>query len=135
MAIRSNIADARLDRVDYRGQPRGPAGGPVMAVNADLAAAGSSNTDAAAITAGGYTEVTGADATKGVILPDIEIGSTCWIKNADAANAVLKIYPSAGAAINALTATTGGYSMAAKVTLVFVRKTLTKWVTFPLLGS
>lgn len=131
--MRSNLDDAIVSRPQYRGQPRGASGGPIFAVNAPVIGLGTDNTNAAPILAGGWTRVTAADTTVGAILPDIAIGAMCIIKND--ANAVLKIYPSAGAAINLLTATTGAYSMAARVPLMFFRETATQWVTVPLVGS
>lgn len=57
--------------------------------------------------------VTGADGTKGVILPIGTRGKFIRIKNDDAANAVLKIYPAVGGNINAI-ATNTAYAMPAK---------------------
>lgn len=102
--------------------------------SATVAATGSSNTDAAAV-AGGFTLVTAADATKGVILPTPVAGTVVIIKNADAANAILKIYPNSGAAINALTATTGAYSIAAKTSTILVAYSATQWYSIPLVAS
>ena len=99
-----------------------------------VAATGSSNTDAAALTTG-FNLVTAADATKGVILPDSVAGTVIIVKNADAANAVLKVYPDSGAAINALTATTGAFSMAAKTSCIFVSYSTTQWYSVPLVAS
>lgn len=62
-----------------------------------LAAAGSSQGDAAAIVAS-MTTVSGADATKGVILPAGAIGDEIWIFNN--AGSTLKVYPNSGAAIS-----------------------------------
>ena len=133
MAIRSEVENSILREVQFVGQPRGPSGGPVMKVNTAVAAAGSDNTDAGAIAQGGFTRVTGADGTKGVILPDLEIGAQIIIKNNAAA--ILKIYPSAGAGINAGTATTGAYSLAASTVLHLIRESATVWCTLPLVGS
>ena len=110
------------------------ASGNLVIASATVAAAGSSNTDAATV-AGGFTLVTAADATKGVILSAPVAGTVVIIKNADAANAVLKVYPNSGASINALTATTGGYSMAAKTSMVLVAYSATQWYTVPLVAS
>lgn len=99
-----------------------------------VAATGSTNTDAAALTTG-FNLVTAADATKGVILPDSVAGTVIIVKNADAANAVLKVYPDSGAAINALTATTGAFSMAAKTSCIFVAYSGTQWYSVPLVAS
>ena len=98
----------------------------LVIASATVAATGSSNTDAATV-AGGFTLVTAADATKGVILSAPVAGTVVIIKNGDAANAVLKVYPNSGASINALTATTGGYSMAAKTSMILVAYSATQW--------
>jgi hypothetical protein len=101
---------------------------------ATVAATGSTNADAALVTTG-FTLVTAADATKGVILPTAVAGAICIIKNADAANAVLKVYPSNADGINALTVTTGSYNMAAKTSMMLVAYDATTWYTIPLLAS
>lgn len=61
-----------------------------------LAATGSAQTDAAAITAD-VTRVTGADGTKGVILP--AVGSGYYVIG-NAVASILKVYPPSGGAIN-----------------------------------
>ena len=101
---------------------------------ASVAATGTDNTNAAAL-AGGFSLVTAADGTKGVILPDSPAGTIIIVKNSDAANAILKVYPDAGAAINALTATTGAFSMAAKTSCIFVASSTTQWYSIPLVAS
>jgi hypothetical protein len=60
--------------------------------SATVAATGSAQGDAAAI-AHGFTLVSAADGTKGVKLPAAAAGGLCIVKNADAANAILKVYP------------------------------------------
>lgn len=110
------------------------ASGNLVVASATVAAAGSDQTDAATIV-GGLTLVTAANATKGVILTAPVAGTVVIIKNADAANAVLKVYPNSGAAINALTATTGAYSMAAKTSMILVAYSATQWYTLPLVAS
>jgi len=104
---------------------------PVAAV----AAAGSSNTDAAAISAYGVVHATGADGTKGVKLPAAAAGKIVIIKNSDAANAILKVYPDTGDKINSGTATTGSLDMAAKTSTVLVAIDATDWFSVPLLPS
>lgn len=104
---------------------------PVAAV----AAAGSDNTNAAVITAYGVVHVTGADGTKGVKLPAAAAGKVVIVKNADAANAVLKVYPGASDKINSGTATTGALSMAAKTAAMFIAIDDVDWFTVPLLPS
>ncbi len=97
-----------------------------------VAAAGTDNTNATAITTPGAL-VTAGDGTKGVILPALAAGQFVFVKNG--ANAVLKIYPPSGAAINALTATTGAISLAANVTAIFWYYSATQVYTIPLLPS
>ena len=104
--------------------------GPVTTV----AAAGSTNADAAAIAAATYIcVVTAADGTKGVILPTMVDGQTIKVKNN--AGSILKIYPFSGAAINGLTATTGALSMAANTIADFTRTSSTQLYSTPLLPS
>ena len=67
---------------------------------ADVVAAGSSKTDAAALT-GVVNVVTAADDTKGVILPEgVALGDSVVVVNT-VANKTLKVYPPAGKKINA----------------------------------
>jgi hypothetical protein len=101
------------------------------------AAAGSVIGDATQITHPSPTIVhaTGADATKGIKLPPATKGKMYFIKNADAANAVLKVYPyDTSDQINALTAG-DPISMAAKTAAVFVSFDTTHWYSFSLLPS
>jgi len=100
---------------------------------AEVAATGSAQGDAAAI-ATGFTHATAADGTKGVVLPAAAAGKVCFVKNADAANAVLKVYPNTDDAINAIAANTA-LSMAAKTSAVFIALDATTWYTIPLLPS
>jgi hypothetical protein len=100
--------------------------------SATVAAAGSDNTDAAAV-AYGMTLVSASDGTKGVILPTAYAGAVCIVKNNVAA--VLKVYPGASDAINALTTTTGAISMASLTSAIFVAYDATTWYTIPLLPS
>lgn len=106
--------------------------GDLIVRSATVAATGTDNTNAAAIS-GGFTLVTGSDGTKGVILPNHAAGTIIIIKNQD--NAVLKVYPDSGAAINQLTATTGSYNMAARTPAIFIAQSTTQWFTLPLLAS
>lgn len=66
-------------------------------VNTALASAGTVQGDAATIVAS-YTIVTGADGTKGVILPACQPGDSCQIVNNS--GSTLKVYPPTGAAIS-----------------------------------
>jgi predicted RecA/RadA family phage recombinase len=108
-----------------------------FAPSASYAAAGSVQGDAVAITAAGpivTALVTGADATKGAKLPTAVAGMIVCLKNDDAANAILKVYPATGAAVNAIAAN-GAISMAAKTSAVFFATSATQWFTIPLLPS
>lgn len=96
-----------------------------------VAAAGSTQGDATAMSAD-FVLVSAADATKGVILPAPVAGRVLMLKNN--ANAVLKVYPATGGAINALSAN-GAISLAALVGAVFVASSTTQWFTIPLLPS
>lgn len=101
--------------------------------SATVAADGSAQGDAAAI-ATGITWVTAADGTKGVKLPAAAAGLLCIVKNDDAANAILKVYPNSSDTINALGAN-NSISMAAKTACVFACYDATAWFTVPLLPS
>lgn len=107
-------------------------GNQVMPVAA-VAAAGSAQGDAGACVAG-FSHVTGADATKGARLPAAAAGVICIIKNSDAANAVLKLYPASGDAINALSAN-ASLDMAAKTSVFLIALDATTWYSLPLLPS
>jgi hypothetical protein len=99
--------------------------------SATVAATGSTQSDAASI-ATGFTLVSAADATKGVKLPTAAAGKICIVKNN--VNAVLKIWPATGDAINAITAD-GSMSIAALTSAVLVAYDATTWYTVPLLPS
>ena len=101
----------------------------------DVAAAGSAQGDATAIgSSTGHAYCTGADGTKGVKLPTAVAGKMIFVKNDDAANAILKVYPATGDNINGLSAN-AAISMAAKTAAVFVCRNADKWSTFSLLPS
>lgn len=97
------------------------------------AAAGSTRADATALTAS-FSWVTGADATKGVVLPAPTAGRVIAVKNDDAANAVLKVYAPGSAKINGVAGTTA-FSMAAKTACFFVAYDATDWFSIPLAAS
>jgi predicted RecA/RadA family phage recombinase len=102
-------------------------------VTATVAAAGSAQGDAGAIPAGAtFVLATGADATKGVILPALAAGQMCVVKNVD--NAVLKVYPASGGTINVLSAN-AAISMAARTIATFIGASATQVYTLPLLPS
>ncbi len=97
------------------------------------AAAGSTRADATALTAS-FSWVTGADATKGVVLPAPTAGRLVVVKNDDAANAILKVYAPGSAKINGVAGTTA-FSMAAKTACWFVAYDTTDWFSVPLVAS
>ena len=97
------------------------------------AAAGSTRADATALTAS-FSWVTGADATKGVVLPAPTAGRLVVLKNDDTANAVLKVYAPGSAKINGVAGSTA-FSMAAKTACWFVAYDATDWFSVPLFAS
>ncbi|MES2208589.1 MAG: hypothetical protein V4515_00135 [Chloroflexota bacterium] len=96
-----------------------------------VTAAGSTQADAAALSEG-FNVVTGADATKGVVLPTAVAGMRVELKSVTAA--VLKIYPATGGAINAIAAN-GALSLASLCPVVLVATSATQWYSIPLLPS
>lgn len=111
--------------------------GPTQTINVEaVAAAGNAQGNGTAVTAAAPALIhgTGADATKGIVLPAAAAGKVYYVKNADAANAILKVYPASGDAINALSAD-AAISMAAKTAALFVAIDATTWFTFSLLPS
>lgn len=100
-----------------------------------VAAAGSTAGNAAVAAVYGVIIATGADAAKGIKLPAAAAGKVVIVKNADAANAILKVYPGTGDKINSGTATTGSLNMAAKTSMVLVAIDDTDWFSVPLLPS
>jgi len=101
-----------------------------------VAAAGSTVADGGAIAAGsgGLVLATGANATKGVVLPTGAAGDFFVIKNDDAANAVLKVYAASGGKINNGSAD-AALSMAAKTCATLFCIAADSWVSSPLLPS
>jgi len=89
-----------------------------------LTAAGTTNANALALSAA-INRVTTTAASTGVVLPVPESGSAIVVVNSGA-NALL-VYPGTGAQINALTATTGGFSVAAGGRAMFVGTSSTNW--------
>lgn len=98
---------------------------------ATVAAAGSTQTDAALV-ATGFTLVSAADGTKGVKLPLAAAGKVCIIKNN--VNAVLKIWPNTSDAINAIAADSA-FSIAALTSVYLVAYDAITWYSLPLLPS
>lgn len=105
--------------------------GNLIVPTATVAATGTNQGNAAAI-ATGFTLVSGADGTKGVLLPVAAAGLVCIVKNGAAA--VLKIWPASGDAINALSVD-AAFSVAASVGLLLVAYDATTWYSVPLLPS
>lgn len=106
---------------------------PIMTINAaTLAAAGDAIGNAGAIVTSspGFVLVTGADGTKGVRLPTAAAGNVFWIKNIEAANAVLKVYPPSGGTINDETANTA-VAPAANTAYLFIAYNSTAYYTWP----
>lgn len=103
-----------------------------ITVGSDVAATGSVQGDAAQLIEG-FQVVTGADGTKGVKLPVAVAGMQCMIKGTTAA--VLKVWPSSGAAINAISADSAMSLASGVIPALFVAKSATQWYTFPLLPS
>jgi hypothetical protein len=103
---------------------------PLAAVNicgdvaTALTATGTTNADALALSAT-INQVSTTAASTGVRLMSPESGSGVVVINSGA-NALL-VYPSTGAQINALTATTGGFSVAAGGRAMFVGTGSANW--------
>ena len=107
------------------------AAGDLYVASATVAATGSTQANAAQL-AGGFTLVSAADATKGVKLPEAVAGRVVIIKNG--ANAVLKVWPSTGDAVNAIAADSN-YVLAANTSSILVAYDSTTWYSVPLLAS
>ncbi len=102
-----------------------------------FAAAGNNQGNATAMNqnAPGVILATAADGTKGVRLVfATPVGLLYFVKNDDAANAILKVYPATGDAINAL-AVNASYDMAAKTSVIFMCVVAGTWLTIPLVAS
>lgn len=103
---------------------------PLAAVNIcgdvtdSITAAGTTNADATAVSSA-INRVTTTALNTGVRLLVPETGATMVVINSGA-NALL-VYPGTGASINALTATTGGFSVAAGGRALFVGTSSTNW--------
>lgn len=97
-----------------------------------VAAAGSVIGDAAALSQG-INIVTGADGTKGVILPVAKAGMQVIVKGTTAG--VLKIYPQSGSTINALSASAAMSLSSGAIPAILVATSTTQWYTIPLVPS
>lgn len=104
---------------------------PSNPASTSVAAAGSTQGDAAALPSSGFALVTGANATKGAVI--LSGTKELKIKNDDVANAVLKVYPPGVLAINGL-GTSAAILMAAKTSATFVLQG-SIYYTIPLLPS
>ena len=95
-------------------------------ITATPAAAGTDQTNGIAITAD-FNAVTGADGTKGAVLPVPAAGTVITIVNT-VTTAGLKVYPGgASVQINALTASTGAFTIGAGKSAVFIGRSATQW--------
>lgn len=117
---------ALLQELIGAGTPGAQAQGVLGSVANGLTAAGSSNADALQLSAA-INRVTTTAASTGVVLPAALMtpGARATVVNSGA-NALL-VYPGTGNTINALTATTGGFSVAAGGRADFVGVTNTNW--------
>jgi hypothetical protein len=98
---------------------------------ATVAAAGSTQANAAAVS-DGFTLVSAADGTKGVVLPAAVAGRTIILKNGAAA--ILKVWPAVGDGINAI-AVDSNYVLAANTSSLLIAYDATTWYSVPLLAS
>ena len=99
--------------------------------SATVAATGSTQANAAAVS-DGFTLVSAADGTKGIVLPAAVAGRTIILKNGAAA--ILKVWPAVGDAINAI-AVDSNYVLAANTSSLLVAYDSTTWYSVPLLAS
>lgn len=101
-------------------------------VNPTVAAAGSAQGDATPVFEG-FTAVSGANGTKGVILTNGRVGDSFKIKGTT--SGVLKVYPPSGAAINGLSAN-GAMSLASGlIPAEFFMASATQFYSLPLVPS
>ncbi len=103
----------------------------LLAVNS-VAAAGSAIGDATAL-GNGLNIVSGADGTKGVILPTPKPGQMVIVKGTTAG--VLKVYPQSGSVINALSASAALSLTTGAMPSIFVASSATQWYSIPLVAS
>jgi hypothetical protein len=95
-------------------------------VTNSITAAGTTNADATQLNSV-INNVTTTALNTGVKLFTAEVSSTVVVSN-QGANALL-VYPAASGQINALTATTGGFSVGAGKTVILFGVSGTNWVT------
>lgn len=96
----------------------------LLAVNT-VAAAGTNETNATGLTAG-RNVITGANGVKGVRLPKAELDMSIAVVNTVAGEDLL-VYPDTGAQINALTATTGAFTVPGGTEVTFYVDALLHW--------
>ena len=113
------------------GNSAGTSTGAIRLPVAAVAAAGSTQGNAAAL-AEGINVVSAADGTKGVILPTAVAGMVIIVKNTAAG--ALNIYPATGGAINAVAAN-GAYSITNITSSLLVASSTTQWYSVPLVAS
>jgi hypothetical protein len=113
------------------GNSTGTSTGAIRLPVSAVAAAGSTQGDAAAL-AEGINVVSAADGTKGVILPTAVAGMVIIVKNTAAG--ALKIYPATGGAVNAVAAN-GAYSITNVTSSMLVASSTTQWYSVPLVAS
>lgn len=104
---------------------------------ATIVATGSTQTDAALVGTnanmplGSLCIVTGADGTKGVLLPAIEQGASCQLFNSSVS--ALKVWPPVGAAISVsgtgLGTANAFFSLAANTSCLFVVQSATQYLS------
>jgi hypothetical protein len=109
------------------------ASGDLYIASATVAAAGSTQTDAAQL-AGGFTLVSAANDAKGVKLPAAIAGRICIVKNNVSAKNLL-VYPATSDKINGGTATTGSLTLAGLTAAMFIAYDDVDWYSLPLLPS
>lgn len=97
-----------------------------------VTAAGSIISDAGVL-GQGFNVVTGADGTKGVILPVAKPGMQVVVKGVTAG--VLKVWPQSGSTINGLSASAAISLATGAIPVTFIASTATQWYTLPLVAS
>lgn len=110
----------------------GPTTGAIRLPVSTVAAAGTNQGTAAALSEG-INVVTGADDTKGVVLPTAVAGMVIIVKNT-VSGKTLKVYPASGAAVNAVAAN-GSYDLGSVLSTLLVASSATQWYSVPLVAS
>lgn len=102
----------------------------VKVVNTPVAAAGSTNADAAALTTASIQHVSSDSAAKGVILPTSVAGYSFIIIN-DSSTAC-EVYPDAGGNVNGQTTTSGSVTIPASKGVIATCTVALTWIVFDL---